>query len=683
MYTYQYGGQNGTTHKLVESKDLVVVRTKEKSLEEMNLSTRSRSFLSNMIPVSAFPEASVKIYRVLDPDRDSPLRRRNEIRKQFPTEDGVRFAGRVLKDPDTGAIKVYTENFFLKFYDHLDLDQCRTLLVEMGLEEKEKLQFAHNAFFVEAVEGTGTQVFELAQEYLQKAEVEFCHPEIVEEKAAKSIHSMQWHLKTTEINGRSIQQHVEVEGAWQHNRGEGITIAIIDDGVDVNHPEFSQAGKIVAPRDTVINRDNGMPKFSMENHGTACAGVACAAGLFGATGVAPEAKLMPIRAAGLGSMSEAKAFHWAADHGADVISCSWGPRDGVWNNPNDPRHTKYYPMPDSSRLAIEYALTHGRNGKGCVIVWAAGNGNEDTKYDGYASYEKVITVSACNDHGKRSVYSDYGAAVWCCFPSNDIHYPLFNHPRPLTPGIWTTDRVGEEGYNPGGLDAPLEFGDEKGDYTPKFGGTSSSCPGVAGIVALMLKANPALSWQQVKTIIRASCDPIDAVEGRYNAEGHSLFYGYGRINARKAVENALKSQEPVDRFDIKGTAFFSKGSRVALREGQLTMDDHRANRFIGLKLHLTPLHLDLDIQYRLFVTKLGATPWMTNGSLAQTPDKRRKVIGFAIKLSGRLAKDYSVVYHAKIKGQEKLAVGRDGSVCGTDARRGKSILEIQIEVVAR
>ena len=71
MYTYQFGGQDGSTHKLVESKDLVVVRTREKSLEEMELSKRSRAFLANMIPVSAFPEASVMIYRVLDPDRDS------------------------------------------------------------------------------------------------------------------------------------------------------------------------------------------------------------------------------------------------------------------------------------------------------------------------------------------------------------------------------------------------------------------------------------------------------------------------------------------------------------------------------------------------------------------------------------------------------------------------------------
>ena len=84
------------------------------------------------------------------------------------------------------------------------------------------------------------------------------------------------------------------------------------------------------PKDTFPSRRFG------ENHGTACAGVACANGIDGASGVAPQAKLMPIRlVSGLGSIQEAKAFKWAADNGADVISCSWGPPDGDWFDPSD------------------------------------------------------------------------------------------------------------------------------------------------------------------------------------------------------------------------------------------------------------------------------------------------------------------------------------------------------------
>ena len=153
-------------------------------------------------------------------------------------------------------------------------------------------------------------------------------------------------------------------------------------------------------------------------------------------------------ASGLGSIHEAEAFRWAADNGADVISCSWGPADGEWWDPKDPRHTRFVALPASTRDALDYAVTNGRGGKGCVVLFAAGNGNESVDNDGYASYDKVVAVAACNDQSKRSVYSDFGKAVWCAFPSSDFGHPPFNHPEPLTPGIWTTDRLGNFGYNP-------------------------------------------------------------------------------------------------------------------------------------------------------------------------------------------------------------------------------------------
>jgi len=281
--------------------------------------------------------------------------------------------------------------------------------------------------------------------------------------------------------------------------------------------------------------DNPRPG-NRNNHGTACAGVACANGRFGASGVAPGARLMPIRlASDLGSQAEADAFVWAAQNGADVISCSWGPPDGDWTDPDDPLHNLVVPLPDSTRLAMDFAVNNGRNGKGCVILFAAGNGNESVSNDGYASYEKVIAVAACNDMGQKSAYSDFGDAVWCTFPSS--------HGEPSkTPGIWTTDRSGTLGYNFG----HPALGDQAGHYTNGFGGTSSACPGVAGVAALILARNPNLRWDQVRDILKSCCDKIDASGGSYDADGHSPFYGYGRVNAKKAVELAMPAQiQPV------------------------------------------------------------------------------------------------------------------------------------------
>jgi subtilisin family serine protease len=243
--------------------------------------------------------------------------------------------------------------------------------------------------------------------------------------------------------------------------------------------------------------------------------------------VAPDARLMPLRMVTLGGQDEADAFAWAADHGADVISCSWGPVDGAWWNPDDPRHDHVAPLPDATRLALEYAIETGRGGRGCVIAWAAGNGNESVDNDGYASYEKVIAVAACNDMGHKAPYSDFGDAIWCCFPSNNLE-------PSLTPGIWTTDRSGPAGYNPG--DPTL--GDAGGDYVNSFGGTSSAYPGVAGIAALVLAVDPELRWDEVKDILKRCCDRIDEEAGDYDKRGHSPLFGYGRTNALTAVELA-------------------------------------------------------------------------------------------------------------------------------------------------
>ena len=385
-----------------------------------------------------------------------------------------------------------------------------------------------------AAEGTGQKVFAIAERLLARKEVELCHPELVRRRRSRQAFPQQWHLKQTNIAGHVVDQHASVESAWALSDGSGTIIAVIDDGVDLEHEEFRSSGKIIAPRDVGQKNDNPRPRAG-DKHGNACAGVACADGNFGASGVAPRARLIPIRSnVALGSQAEADAFVWAAQNGADVISCSWGPNDGDFEDANDPLHQQVVALPDSTRLAIDFATQNGRSGRGCVVCFAAGNGNESVDNDGYASYTNVIAVAACDDLGKKAPYSDFGRAIWCSFPSN--HYY-----ESVTPGIWTTDRSGGSGYNRGSA----EEGDAAGNYTNNFGGTSSACPGAAGVAALVISRNPSLRGDEVRDILRNCCDPIDAAGGNYDATGHSPFYGYGRLNARKAVELARPPQPTV------------------------------------------------------------------------------------------------------------------------------------------
>ena len=680
MVTFKIGGKNGRTIKLTESDDLVVVRTKNKRpLHQLELDSHARSLSQQLVIVASFPEADVSVYRCANRGNKSRLQLRNQVRKVFSKHEEIHFAGRVLVD-DAGMMNLYTENLFIKFIDELSPKECLDIIKKYELVVKKKVKYATNAYFLKAKEGTGMKVFDVASSLLHDKRTEYCHPELIKQKKFKTIHPNQWHLNTSVFNGRSINEHVDVSGAWEHTQGEGIVIAIIDDGVDINHIEFSGSDKIIAPRDLMLETDDPNPKFDDDIHGTPCAGVACANGKDKASGVAPEAVLMPLRLrAGLGSMKEAEAFEWAADHGADIISCSWGPADGPWWDPDHPRHTITQHLPDSTRLAIEYAATRGRGGKGCIITWAAGNGRESTSFDGYASSPNVLAIAACNDTGQRSVYSDFGPEVFCCFPSNDFGYSLFHHPEPKTPGIWTTDIRGEGGYHQGGVFTNHDSGDAAGNYVASFGGTSSACPGVAGIIALALSINPELSTTEVKSILKASCDRIDQSGGGYDGSGHSIYYGYGRLNATKTVMKALKTLETEPDVSLNGTVVFKEDGEKILGNGLSTMSSIDGDKILGLSLEIDPPIPGLDIAYNLRFNKIGNIELGKNGQLVLMQDRRRKSIGFTVQLLGSKAPKYSLNYSLRTKDGESFS-GSNGSFCGPNSNTGSAIEELEVSL---
>lgn len=673
MYKVKFGGKKGKSINLVESPDMVAIRTKDnEDLETVNVSRASREMIDQTTEVASFPEAGVTVRKMTPTEglesMQSPLVQRDETRAALKQEDNIRFAGRVLQDADSGEVMLYTENFFVKFHDTVAEKTCLAIIEKYKLKIKNKLPFAANSWFVEADEGTGLKVFEIAESILKEKEVEFCHPELVQERRYKVIHPLQWHLAKTTIGGKTVDAHVNIEKAWQRTRGKGVTIAVIDDGVDVDHPEFKD--RIVHPFDATENNDNPRPKSKNDNHGTACAGMACAAGLNGgASGVAPEAQLMPIRLrSGLGSMAEANAFAWAADKGADVISCSWGPTDGEWWNPGDPVHNRMTMLPDSTRLAMDYALTKGRGGKGCVILFAAGNGNEDTINDGYASYPGVIAVAACNDTGRRSVYSDFGDSVWVSFPSGDFAWKPFQHPAPISQGLRTTDRVSNDGYDPS-------------DYTNSFGGTSGACPGAAGTVALILAINPKLTQKEVKDLLRRSCQRIDAAGGEYNAQGHSVWYGYGRVDAGLAVDNAANVVQPASGPAIEGIAKFSTLGELPLpTDGALLGPFIPAKKLLGLKLKFAPATAGLKIAYKVNVPGLGVLSAKKEGEYVGAANGRQRVIGFALELSGTEAKNYEIEYNARLQGLSSPASAKNGAWVGTDKKIGKTIQALSVRI---
>ena len=348
----------------------------------------------------------------------------------------------------------------------------------------------------------------------------------------------QWHLHNNGSNTSvSGSDHAHVAEAWEvlrafkgNSGGKGIKLAIIDDGFDLDHEDFT--GRFTAGYDFADDDDDPTyennpryPDYS-DMHGTCCAGVAGAAtnNGKGVAGACPECTLIPIRMDMMTYSLDSAAiesFEWAAEHGADIISNSWGPEDkgGAVD------------MNTTLKNLVANLTSTGRNGKGIIILFAAGNGEESIETDGFASNPNVFAIGATNAGGKRAYYSDFGPSLDFMAPSCDYSNSGYGD---LIDGIWTIDNTGRDGYNIG----QSSLGDKTGNYTNDFGGTSSACPLAAGITGLVLAANKDLSRDEIYQIYVETSDKVGGVN--YSG-GFNENYGYGRINACEAVKKALET----------------------------------------------------------------------------------------------------------------------------------------------
>jgi subtilisin family serine protease len=268
MYHVRYGGKRGAKISLSLSKDMLVTRTKDaRSLESAVSSRAAVQALGQCELVTRFEEAGVDVLRVTAPK--SVKAKRDAVRQELRKQPDLRFAGRAVVDPKSQRPVLYTENFFVKFQDEVSTRKCKSILKAHGLRVKQQVPYASNAFFVAAAEGTGLEIFSIADALLDDEQIELCHPELLREVRRRGAFSQQWHLKKTTVDGNIVDQHANIEAAWQLSRGEEITIAVIDDGVDLDHEEFAGDGRIVSPRgrNTTVERSPArsrrQPRYSM------------------------------------------------------------------------------------------------------------------------------------------------------------------------------------------------------------------------------------------------------------------------------------------------------------------------------------------------------------------------------------------------------------------------------------
>ena len=290
--------------------------------------------------------------------------------------------------------------------------------------------------------------------------------------------------------------------------GTGVVVTVVDDGIEHSHPDLTAAYDSAASLD--VNGDDPDPfpnrANPINNHGTRCAGVVAAAvngtpSVCG-VGVAYGAKIGGIRMldGDVTDSVEAAALSYRPDY-IDIYTSSWGP--------NDDGRTIEGPSVRTQQ-ALANGVAHGRGGKGSIFLFASGNGGyaDSCNCDGYTNSAYTVTIGGIGGSGVAPYYTEPCAAtIAVAFSSWD------SGAGSTGSAISTTDL-----YN---------------RCISSFSGTSAATPVAAGIVALMLQANPALTWRDVQHIIVHAAVPTDPTDSgwRENAGGlaFNLKYGFGRM----------------------------------------------------------------------------------------------------------------------------------------------------------
>ena len=385
--------------------------------------------------------------------------------------------------------------------------------------------------------------------------------------ATDTLYDCQWHMEP-----------INVEDAWATHgvTGTGVTVAIVDDGLEEGHSDLRQNVDVAAGRDYT---GTGLRRLA-ESHGTRVAGlVAARDNAIGVRGVAPRATLyglnflrVPYDAVMVDAM-----LHRAST--TAISNNSWGT--------GTPKVVTA--VPESWKRAIREGLRTGWGGKGTVYVFAAGNSDEEGGDAGLAEYTThygVIAVGGTGPGGTRVSYSTTGSTLWISAPTADF----------FDDGIMTT--------------ADLST------YTGSFNGTSASTPIVAGVVALVREANPELTWRDVKLVLAGSAARTDASDfgwvtaGPKYEDASNLYnwneeYGFGLVDAKAAVDLAkawellpafIETEVRIAPNEVVEDATSTTAGKVV--QSQIEVDDEiEFIEFVQVEIDMdAPVFRDLEIE---------------------------------------------------------------------------------------
>lgn len=330
---------------------------------------------------------------------------------------------------------------------------------------------------------------------MEEAAVVYSEPDFIEHIGLRHVphdpdYYRQWH-----------HPRILADAAWDISRGNGIHVAVIDNGFDVHHSDlaFGSLSGWYRPTTDLADADfvRGIAGMPGDDHGTACAGMIAAreGNGVGGCGIAFDSQLsaiacMPDQIGTQSTLARALAFAARPDleglndqRGADIICCSLGPNGAVWR------------IRQVLADAIDFVSGAGRQGRGAALFWASTNGNFPINADEVCSHPQVIAVGRSKDSDE-----DDGSGFG---PELDF----------LAPGVSV--------WLPG-----------QGDTHHATTGTSFAAPAAAAVGALALSMNPTLTAVELREILRGSCDKIGPLA---YIDGRNPRYGFGRVNALRAL----------------------------------------------------------------------------------------------------------------------------------------------------
>ncbi|XP_041107116.1 PC3-like endoprotease variant B [Polyodon spathula] len=331
---------------------------------------------------------------------------------------------------------------------------------------------------------------------------------------------MQWELYNQGQFGSPKRFDLNIMPVWKRNiTGKGVVVTIIDDGVDHTNTDLETNFEYYASFDLRgshgLSHDPMPPNNQRNGHGTRCAGEIAmeANNSFCGVGIAFHSKIGGIRLLDgpVTDSMEATALTYN-NHFIDIYTCCWGPKDNGKKMAGPGKLTA---------KALRMGSEKGRKGKGSIFVWASGNGgmvNDHCGADGYVSSIYTIAIGAITHYGLPA---------------------FFGEPCPAVMAVTLTGAI----YG-GGEPLPLVTATnvDEGCVT-HFTGTSSAAPMASGILALVLEANPELTWRDVQHLIAKTAKIPNPMEPGWwiNGGGYHIHdrYGFGLLDAGLLVQQAV------------------------------------------------------------------------------------------------------------------------------------------------